>query len=155
MLWSPYTALHSTGINAAELPLAAHPTPASQQGTLTAKATLQVPGLLLPLHAQADICIQCKAKNRYQNHNAATCFPELQVIQGAQSSHYKVSPRRGSEAGTMACYQPTAVPRMWEKTQQHPQVTLTSLHSVSFALGSAISMRSSPMRGTHVSVVWL
>lgn len=72
MLWFPYTALHPTGINTAGLPLAAHLMPASQQGTLTEKATLQVPGLLLPLHAQADTCIQCKAEIRYQNHNAAT-----------------------------------------------------------------------------------
>lgn len=36
-----------------------------------------------------------------------------------------------------------------------PHISLTSLHSVSWALGSAISMRSSPMRGTQVSVVWL
>lgn len=33
MLWSPYTALHPTGTNAARLALAAHPMPASQQGT--------------------------------------------------------------------------------------------------------------------------
>lgn len=114
MLWPPYTASHSTGTNTAGLALAAHLTPASQQGTLTAKATLQVPGLLLPLHAQADICIQCKAKTRYQNHNAVTRCPVLQVI---QSLHYKVFPQRGSEVGTMACWRPTAVPRVWKKTQ--------------------------------------
>lgn len=55
MLWSPYTALHPTGTNAAGLALAAHPMPASQQDTPTAKDTLQ--WLLLPLHAQADSCI--------------------------------------------------------------------------------------------------
>lgn len=55
------------------------------------------------------------------------------------------------------------VPRVTSSQQLSPgkrssnplHVTLTSLHSVSLALGSAISMRSSPMRGTQVSMVWL
>jgi len=42
-----------------------------------------------------------------------------------------------------------------EKGEVAPHITLTSLHSVSWALGSAISIRSSPMTGTQVSVVWL
>lgn len=64
---SPHTVVslhspHPTGVSATGLASAAHPTPPCFADK--AEPTLQVPGLLLPLHAQADICIQHKAKMR-------------------------------------------------------------------------------------------
>lgn len=92
MLWSPYTALHPTGITAAGLALAAMPNACFPARHPHSKGH--------PASARADAAITCSSRHlqtvksqiRFQNHNAATRFPALQVIQGAQSSHYKVSP---------------------------------------------------------------